>query len=190
MNNMVEKVKAWVNENPRRAMITGAAVVIFIIGFFIDVPAPHVALGGEPISSSLPSWLTNAVLMTIIVDIVLVVLALLATSRMKEIPAGIQNVIYADVDGNIGYQMPGMVPQRRGGDGSKPVPGWVHDYQWEGYLPFEALPYTFNPAQGYVATANQPVLPAAEADRFVSAGYDQCHRAARINDMIQAKDTL
>jgi F-type H+-transporting ATPase subunit a len=93
MNNMVEKVKAWVNENPRRAMITGAAVVIFIIGFFIDVPAPHVALGGEPISSTLPSWLTNAVLMTIIVDIVLVVLALLATSRMKEIPAGIQNVM-------------------------------------------------------------------------------------------------
>ncbi len=101
-----------------------------------------------------------------------------------------QNVIYADVDGNIGYQMPGMVPQRRGGDGSKPVPGWVHDYQWEGYLPFEALPYTFNPAQGYVATANQPVLPAAEADRFVSAGYDQGYRAARINAMIQAKPTL
>ncbi len=102
-----------------------------------------------------------------------------------------QNVIYADVDGNIGYQMPGWVPQRKGGDGSRPVPGWVDDYQWEAdYLPFEALPYTFNPAQGYVVTANQPVLPAAEADRFVGAGFDEGFRAARINALIQAKPTL
>lgn len=101
-----------------------------------------------------------------------------------------QNVIYADVDGNIGYQMPGMVPQRRGGDGSQPVPGWVDDYQWDGYLPFEALPYTFNPSQGYVATANQPVLSPADAGHFVGAGFDQGYRAARINAMIQAKPTL
>lgn len=101
-----------------------------------------------------------------------------------------QNVIYADVDGNIGYQMPGMVPQRRGGDGSQPVPGWVDDYQWEGYLPFEALPYTFNPSQGYVATANQPVLSPADAGHFVGAGFDQGYRAARINAMIQAKPAL
>ncbi len=101
-----------------------------------------------------------------------------------------QNVIYADVDGNIGYQMPGMVPQRRGGDGSQPVPGWVDDYQWDGYLPFEALLYTFNPSQGYVATANQPVLSPADAGHFVGAGFDQGYRAARINAMIQAKPTL
>ncbi len=101
-----------------------------------------------------------------------------------------QNVIYADVDGNIGYQMPGMVPQRRGGDGSQPVPGWVDDYQWDSYLPFEALPYTFNPTQGYVATANQPVLSPADAGHFVGAGFDQGYRAARINAMIQAKPTL
>ncbi len=101
-----------------------------------------------------------------------------------------QNVIYADVDGNIGYQMPGQVPQRNGGDGSRPVPGWVDDYQWGEYLPFEALPYTFNPAQGYVVTANQPVLTGADAGRFVGAGFDQGYRAARINDLIQAQPTL
>lgn len=102
-----------------------------------------------------------------------------------------QNVIYADIDGNIGYQMPGWVPQRKGGDGSRPVPGWVDDFQWGAdYLPFEALPYTFNPKQGYVVTANQPVLTADEAGRFVGAGFDEGFRAARINAMIQAKPAL
>ncbi len=102
-----------------------------------------------------------------------------------------QNVIYADVDGNIGYQMPGWVPQRNGGDGSRPVPGWVDDYRWgDAYLPFEALPYTLNPSQGYVVTANQPVLPAAEADAFIGAGFDEGFRAARINALIQARPTI
>jgi len=101
-----------------------------------------------------------------------------------------QNFVYADVEGNIGYQMPSHVPQRRAGDGSRPVPGWVDDYQWGEYLPFEALPYTLNPSLGYVVTANQPVLPAAEADRFVGAGFDEGFRAERITQLIEADPAL
>ena len=69
-----------------------------------------------------------------------------------------QNFIYADVDGNIGYQMPGRVPIRGKGDGSVPVPGWTGEYDWVGYIPFDDLPRAFNPPEGYIVTANNAVV--------------------------------
>ncbi|MBN2116393.1 MAG: penicillin acylase family protein [Anaerolineales bacterium] len=65
-----------------------------------------------------------------------------------------QNLLYADVDGNIGYQMPGDIPIRAKGDGTVPVPGWTDEYEWTGFVPFEELPYTLNPVEGYIVTAN------------------------------------
>ena len=61
--------------------------------------------------------------------------------------------------GNIGYQMPGDIPIRAGGDGRLPVPGWTDEYEWTGFIPFEELPYAFNPDSGYIATANNQVHP-------------------------------
>jgi penicillin G amidase len=72
-----------------------------------------------------------------------------------------QNLVYADVDGNIGYQMPGKIPMRRQGDGRYPVPGWNDDYEWLGYIDFEKLPFAFNPEPGYIVTANNPVVDAS-----------------------------
>ncbi len=54
--------------------------------------------------------------------------------------AGKQNWLFADVDGNIGYVMPGKVPVRAKGDGTLPVPGWNDDYRWTGFVPYEKLP--------------------------------------------------
>jgi penicillin amidase len=51
-----------------------------------------------------------------------------------------QNMLYADRDGNIGYQSPGLIPIRRRGDGSLPVPGWTGEYEWIDFIPFEELP--------------------------------------------------
>ena len=61
-----------------------------------------------------------------------------------------QNLIYADVDGNIGYQAPGYIPIRRGYDGKWPVPGWTSEYGWDGAIPFEALPWAYNPPADWV----------------------------------------
>jgi penicillin G amidase len=72
-----------------------------------------------------------------------------------------QNLVYADVEGNIGYQMPGKIPMRRQGDGRYPVPGWNDDYEWLGYIDFEKLPFAFNPEKGYIVTANNPVVDAS-----------------------------
>ena len=89
--NLWEKFKAWVEANPRRAAIWGGAIALLIIGFFIPVDTPHVALSGEAIFSAGPSWLTNSMITTVIVDIVLILLAVAATARMSLVPKGFQN---------------------------------------------------------------------------------------------------
>ena len=68
-----------------------------------------------------------------------------------------QNVVYADVEGNIGYQCTGLYPVRRRGDGTMPVPGWTSEYGWDGWIPFEELPWSENPEQGFLATANNKI---------------------------------
>ena len=72
-----------------------------------------------------------------------------------------QNLVYADVEGNIAYQSTGEIPIRADGDGSWPVPGWTGEHEWVGFVPFEELPRLFNPPRDYVATANNRVLPVA-----------------------------
>ncbi len=99
-----------------------------------------------------------------------------------DVPA--QNMVYADVDGNIGYQMPGLVPIRKKGDGTLPVPGWTDDYEWEGYIPFQQLPHTFNPPQGYVVTANNAVVDTSYP-YLITRDWNYGFRARRIVDMIE-----
>ncbi|MFI5104452.1 MAG: penicillin acylase family protein, partial [Terriglobales bacterium] len=70
-----------------------------------------------------------------------------------------QNVVYADVDGNIGYQPMGFVPLRAAGDGTVPVNGADGKHDWTGYLPFDKLPNLYNPPSGIIATANSKITP-------------------------------
>jgi penicillin amidase len=68
-----------------------------------------------------------------------------------------QNMVYADVDGTIGYQATGLYPIRRAGDGSVPVPGWTDRFEWDGWIPFDELPRSLNPEHGYICTANNRI---------------------------------
>ena len=95
-----------------------------------------------------------------------------------------QNLIYADVDGNIAYQMPGNIPMRANGDGHLPVPGWTDEYEWTGYIPFEELPYTLNPPQGYIVTANNRVPP-PNYPYLITMDWDYGFRAQRIVELIE-----
>ncbi|SLN44538.1 penicillin acylase family protein [Oceanibacterium hippocampi] len=73
-----------------------------------------------------------------------------------------QNILYADVDGNIGYYAPAHIPMRKAENdirGLMPSPGWDDRYDWDGYIPFEDLPQAFNPESGVIYTANQKVVP-------------------------------
>jgi penicillin amidase len=68
-----------------------------------------------------------------------------------------QNVVYADVGGTIGYQCTGRHPVRQAGDGSTPVPGWSADHGWDGWVPFDELPWSIDPDGGLIATANHRI---------------------------------
>jgi penicillin amidase len=95
-----------------------------------------------------------------------------------------QNFLYADVDGNIGYQTPGRIPIRAGGDGRLPVPGWTDEYEWTGYIPFDELPNSFNPPEGYIVTANNAVAGPGYP-YLITADWSYGYRAQRIVDLIE-----
>lgn len=104
--------------------------------------------------------------------------------RYWDLPS--QNFVYADVEGNIAYQMPGLVPIRKNGNGLVPVPGWTGEYEWEGWIPYEELPALFNPEQGYIVTANHAVVD-EDYPYLITLYWADGDRGQRIVDMIKAQ---
>jgi penicillin amidase len=101
-----------------------------------------------------------------------------------------QNFLYADVDGNIGYQTPGKIPVRANGDGTLPVPGWMDEYEWQGYIPFEELPYAYNPPQKYIVTANNAVV-GPDYPYLLTSTWNYGFRAQSIVDKVEgAQDPI
>ncbi|MCS7061191.1 MAG: penicillin acylase family protein [Anaerolineae bacterium] len=111
-----------------------------------------------------------------------------AALRYWDTPA--QNFVYADVDGNIGYQMPGRIPIRAAGDGRTPVPGWSGEYEWIDEVPFESLPSVFNPPQGVIVTANHAVIDPRNYPYLLGTDWDHGFRARRILQLLGEKDRL
>ena len=96
-----------------------------------------------------------------------------------------QNVVYADVDGNIGYQTTGKIPIRAAGDGSLPVSGADNAHEWTSYIPFEKLPSIYNPPSGIIATANGRITP----DNYpysISMEWEAPWRTARIYHVLES----
>ncbi|MFE5898318.1 penicillin acylase family protein [Streptomyces sp. NPDC056488] len=109
-----------------------------------------------------------------------------AAAKNFEVPS--QNLIYADTEGNIGYQSPGKIPQRAKGDGTLPAPGWDSSYAWKKqYVPFEKLPYEYNPDRGYIVTANQAVIDPKNYPDLLTKDWGYGSRSQRINDLIESK---
>ena len=104
-------------------------------------------------------------------------------AAMKDFDAPQQNVVYADVDGNIGFLAPGRVPIRRSGRGRIPRPGWTGEADWRGFVPYDALPRFLNPASGHVISANQRIVE-PDYPYFVTDDWDAPYRARRIRDLL------
>jgi penicillin amidase len=100
-----------------------------------------------------------------------------------------ENMIYADVDGNIGWVAAGLMPVRKGWDGLLPVPGAAGAYEWQGFLPVKELPQTFNPAGHFIATANHNILPPGYPHEI---GYEFAtpYRFERIRQRLEVKAKL
>ncbi|MHB2059048.1 penicillin acylase family protein [Pseudomonas monsensis] len=81
-----------------------------------------------------------------------------ASDASREIRAIALNMVFADAS-NIGWQVTGRFPNRREGEGLLPSPGWEGRYDWDGYADPMLHPYDQDPAQGWLGTANQRVIP-------------------------------
>jgi len=99
-----------------------------------------------------------------------------------------QNMVYADVDGNIGFIAAGRVPVRKPGNdlqGQAPAPGWLAKYDWDGYIPFDELPQSYNPADGVIVTANQKITPPGYP-HYLTSEWHPPYRAERIRELLAA----
>lgn len=94
-----------------------------------------------------------------------------------------QNIVYADIDGNIGFTSPGRIPIRRKGDGSLPVPGWSGEYDWSGIVPFEEVPRAFNPPAGRIVNANAKV-GGPDYPHFITRDWAEPYRQQRAATLI------
>ena len=97
-----------------------------------------------------------------------------------------QNMVYADRNGNIGFFAPGRVPIRKAGDGRAPVPGWTGEYDWDGWVPFEQLPQALNPPAGRIATANNKIVP-DDYPYLITHDWDLPYRIERIEAALSEK---
>lgn len=109
----------------------------------------------------------------------------------KDFGAPQQNIVYADIDGNIGFVAPGIVPMRRADNdlkGLAPAPGWDSRYDWAGFIPFDALPQTFNPSFGRIVTANDKIVDSAYP-HFLTSEWALPYRANRIHALLNSQPT-
>ena len=99
------------------------------------------------------------------------------------------SIVYADVDGNIGYLGVALSPVRRNWDGLLPVPGKDGKYEWEGYVPFDKLPASFNPAGGFYNTSNNDVVPKIVPGYDLPLGFEyaQPFRYNRVLEVLKSK---
>jgi penicillin G amidase len=102
-----------------------------------------------------------------------------------------QNMVYADREGHIGYQAPGLIPIRQSGnDGSRPSAGWRPENSWTGaFVPFEGLPHVLDPEEGYVVAANQAVI-GPDYPYHLTDDWDRGYRSTRIRQGIEADPSL
>ena len=109
---------------------------------------------------------------------------------MRDFHSPQQNIVYADVDGNIAFYAPARVPIRNVGNefrGMIPAPGWTGDNDWVGFIPFDDLPSALNPTAGAVATANNRIVP-DDYPYFLTSEWAAPYRAERIGVLLNGRE--
>jgi penicillin amidase len=110
-------------------------------------------------------------------------------TALESFTAPTQNIVYADVDGHIGYHAAGVVPIRKSGDGSVPHDGSTDTGEWTSYVPISKLPTLFDPPSGMIVTANQRIV-GMDYPYFLTHSWAQPYRARRIFDLLNEKPKL
>ena len=110
-------------------------------------------------------------------------------TALESFTAPTQNIVYADVEGHIGYHAAGVVPIRKSGDGSVPYDGATDAGEWTSYVPVSKLPTVFDPPSGIIVTANQRIV-GTDYPYFLTHSWAQPFRARRIFDLLNEKPKL
>ena len=95
------------------------------------------------------------------------------------------NFVFADVDGNYGYFCRGRIPIRSRVNGWLPVPGWTGEHEWQGDIPFEELPRSINPPEGYIATANNKPV-GEDYPHYIAVDFTPEYRVKGVTRGLQA----
>jgi len=108
---------------------------------------------------------------------------------VESFPGPTQNIVYADVDGHIGYHAAGAIPIRKSGDGSVPYDGSTDAGEWTSYIPTSKLPAVFDPPSEMIVTANQRIV-GTDYPYFLTRAWAPPYRARRIWDLLNEKPKL
>ena len=108
---------------------------------------------------------------------------------MRLIEAPQLNMVYADVEDQIGYWMTGKLPVRAKGDGSLPVQGWSGEYEWVGEVPFEEMPHALNPERGYLLNCNNKSIP-DDYPHHLGNVWMNGYRARRLEELIASREKI
>jgi penicillin G amidase len=100
-----------------------------------------------------------------------------------------QNVLYADVEGTIGLQCTGLYPLRRSGDGAAPVAGWTLEHEWDGFVPFDELPWSRDPGPGFLVAANNRIHD-EDYPHLIGLDVHVPLRARRIAERLRAEGAV
>ncbi len=106
-------------------------------------------------------------------------------AALEDFHSPVQNIVYADRAGRIGFSIAGRLPLRGRGDGRRPLPGWESENDWRGFLPADALPRASNPPAGYFVSANNRVV-GEDYPHLITADWPSGLRAARITALLEA----
>ncbi len=99
------------------------------------------------------------------------------------------NLVYADVEDNIGYYFTGDIPIRASGDGASPAPGWTGEHEWSGFVPFAKRPHALNPERGYIISCNH-CIAADDYPYYLGKMWMTGFRARRLEDLIAAQERI
>ena len=111
------------------------------------------------------------------------------SKALESFTAPTQNIVYADIDGHIGYHAGGIIPIRKSGDGSLPYDGSTDEGEWTSYIPIDKLPQVYDPPSGIIVTANQRIV-GTDYPYFLTHSWAQPYRARRIFDLLSQTPKL
>ena len=98
-----------------------------------------------------------------------------------------QNIVFADVSGNIGFISPALLPIRKSGDGLTPADGASGANDWIGFAPFEKMPQLFNPPTGFIFNANNAIVT-PDNDPYLGQDWEEPYRARRMQQFFDTID--